>query len=1397
MMDGGFLADPAAEQYASALKHLVSTDALPTPPVLVLLGEAGLGKSVEVRRLAGKTAQLVDLGEFGDENVFERELSDQLRVAAAVEGGAVLVLDALDEILIGIPKAAATILRCLRKVPQPLPRIIITCRTGAWPATFGGQLAPTVGADKAPEFELAMLRRDDVRLAATASGVDPDKFMYALAEVDAEPLAASPATLHLLLRLFGSGKLPRSRVELYEAALLKLCEQPAERRDRGGEPTDGHRALAPAEMLAAATRIAAMTVLSGRSQVTLHGLGEGTAGAMHVSEFAGGTERAGDTQGVEVEVSEHLIRETLKHTGLFSARTSGTLGFAHRSYGEFLAARFLAHAKLHPVQLASVMYTEGVSGRRIAPQLAETAAWLSDLDQVFREDVMQVEPGALLRSDLRAWSPAQRRELIASLLDGIRGGRLADLDSTIRSGEDGPSRVPTRKFLRQLTHDSLSEQIGPIIRSGVESEAVRAAAIEIAIACKSAPLAADCAGVALDRAAPESLRTGAAYAVRAIGEPVSCSKLLPLVSDPGDDLLDSIKGCALCATWPKHLPVIDLLQALTPPKRKNLHGAYSSFLDSVEVDGRISDAELPRALAWAKAHPDMGDFQTPIGAIASRVAYEGWLRLELADVRAAMSDLILTRITQRSLLFRAPSPSDGKARYRRDEEESAAGIIQQDDARRRSLLSACLCSVVRREDVRTLVYASPSLISPSDFGWALDRACELLGDGAERFAWLADTLGMRCVADGMDRWLEAREKSPWVRRLLDYPTQTVVESPEAKKAWWRWARDKVQARTRDRRWKRELPTDSRMERLHALLDRCEREDVRWWPHVSEILLYDDDWHATFHFNLMESPGWTLSDEPTHVRITGAAERYLAECQIEAGGENDPGIDNLAAIQAAILLKAGGGGVVSLSGERLAKVAPALLGGISSWKEGEVEHCVGIAHECFQRASVESGAAVCALVAGVKNEFLPDVMNLEGLVVPEATRLELLRLAALDLRGHKVFRLLLTWLVESHTPGAAEFAMSLLGGGAPTSDEGRAHAKAAAQSLMKVPEVGWEAIWGSVTSDPAWGDELLRAIVPYDTRDLPPLGEKIGMRRLGEVVERLMERFAPEDDPEHDGVYSPTQDEYVRRWRSGLLRVLISAGAVDAVVALRRMRDRWTKRAWLSRVVMEAEINCARTTWTPIPPRHLLELRVNTQRRSVRTGVELIEVLAESLRRFERTLRESDTVATLWNEVKKGVWRPKDEETLSDLLVAHLRTDLEERGVILGRELQISRRRSAEGEAGMRLDIAATAITHESPGSIEHIKAVIEVKGSWNAEAETGLEAQLIGRYLREHGASHGLFVVGWYGAAGWDRNDHRRRSGPWHDIVAARAALSEQAARAAAAHPALAVVPLVLDVALR
>ena len=77
-----------------------------------------------------------------------------------------------------------------------------------------------------------------------------------------------------------------------------------------------------------------------------------------------------------------------------------------------------------------------------------------------------------------------------------------------------------------------------------------------------------------------------------------------------------------------------------------------------------------------------------------------------------------------------------------------------------------------------------------------------------------------------------------------------------------------------------------------------------------------------------------------------------------------------------------------------------------------------------------------------------------------------------------------------------------------------------------------------------------------------------------------------------------------------------------------------------------------------------------------------------------------------------------------------------------------------------------------------IRIPIEVKLSCNDEAKTAMRAQLADRYMRQIGASHGIYVVVWMSLP--NPEDLQRSHRPeWPSIEAAQADLRQQAERLA------------------
>src|SRR5262249_28038998 len=173
----------------------------------------------------------------------------------------------------------------------------------------------------------------------------------------------------------------------------------------------------------------------------------------------------------------------------------------------------------------------------------------------------------------------------------------------------------------------------------------------------------------------------------------------------------------------------------------------------------------------------------------------------------------------------------------------------------------------------------------------------------------------------------------------------------------------------------------------------------------------------------------------------------------------------------------------------------------------------------------------------------------------------------------------------------------------------------------------------------------------------------------------------------DGAHYVGARESVGDFRDALLEQLLQRGTPAACREMERVVQALPRLSWLKWAMIRAREVTLRRTWIPPRPAELLRLARERDARLVQTGEQLLDVLIASLRRLERDLQgENPAAPDLWNEVAKGVHRPKDEQAFSNYLVRYLRRDLQQRGIILSREVEIRR---GEGDAeGERIDIHA-------------------------------------------------------------------------------------------------------------
>jgi hypothetical protein len=201
------------------------------------------------------------------------------------------------------------------------------------------------------------------------------------------------------------------------------------------------------------------------------------------------------------------------------------------------------------------------------------------------------------------------------------------------------------------------------------------------------------------------------------------------------------------------------------------------------------------------------------------------------------------------------------------------------------------------------------------------------------------------------------------------------------------------------------------------------------------------------------------------------------------------------------------------------------------------------------------------------------------------------------------------------------------------------------------------------------------------------------------------------------------------------------------------------------------------TWSPLSPKEVLALADKPSLKLVTSPADLCEVLVAALGKFNASLHGAQTpVRDLWDRQSgKDIYRPIDENALSDVITRFLRTELGSSGIFANREVEVSRAPGAP--VGRRTDILVNAVRRGSDGELfDPLAAVVEAKGCWNGELFTALEGQLFRNYMIPLRAQAGVYLVGWFDTQKWDPDDSRRARVPKIPVNEVRAQLDRQAA---------------------
>jgi hypothetical protein len=594
MLEDGILPDPSNPYFRYLNPRASTLEAHQERSVIVLLADAGMGKSYELEaetqrlQTLGQQVELVDLGEYLDATEVRSAIQEAVgRWQRSGTERLTLALDGFDEPLFSIRNLSDVLKRELTALDPSRARVMIASRSSLWSVALGDTVSAW-SKNQAVTLMLGPLSEDQIRVAAGTDLDDTGAVMANIRAAGIGPLAARPITLRLLLSAAAAAGLPDRRSEVYRLGVEGLVEENNARRQErrlDGPPLQSR--------LAAARRLAVATLLTGRMRVVRRSRASDAGHSVALDQLT--------THSVSLLDLEAVFDSALLSNDGEARR------WTHRSIEEYLCALQLSEL---PLQSAVSLLTDPSAPSELLPQLADTAAWLAAFNEDWLDWVVQRRPDILINPDLRSRDEEQRRRIGSTLFarissgdvpadrliyDGLSYDGLAeDLAPLLASTQPAWMRREALRIIANTKLRALDSQLVEMVETVATNYGpddynnevqVAAFAANALRACDDTPLLARGKAVTVDPSAPRALRMG---------------------------LIEWL--------WPAHTSTSDLLAAVPPDDRISNRPGFGArltrLLEGAVRRGRVAPDEM---LGWFDGLPPAAHYDHKLAQLAGAV----------------------------------------------------------------------------------------------------------------------------------------------------------------------------------------------------------------------------------------------------------------------------------------------------------------------------------------------------------------------------------------------------------------------------------------------------------------------------------------------------------------------------------------------------------------------------------------------------------------------------------------------------------------------------------------------------------------------------------------------------------------------------------------------------------
>lgn len=1214
--DGGYLVNPDSEWGHFYKPDLVAFDAISDIPCLVLLGEAGMGKTTAAEQAYRQVCQRLSgsedvglwfrLGDYGsDKDLCDAIFRDETFQAWRRGTNKLhLFLDSLDEGLLSIKILVRILKREIEKLPCERLHFRITCRTADWSDNLEQELKNKWGEANIGVYQLAPLRRVDVIEAANKCNINSDDFLEKVFQKNAIPLAIKPITLKFLLGTYKNQRFPSSQKDLYVEGCLQLCEEVnLDRRDSGFIGN-----LSAKQRLVIAGRIATLLLFSQRSAIWM----SPEYGDMPNTDIAIRNISIGKESINQQE--ENAIKEVLSVTELFSSRGSHRISFAHQTYAEFLAAWYLVHHETPLNQVMKLIVSPEDPECKLIPQLHETAAWVASMRTDVLQEIMKTDPDVLLRSDIPTDADI-RAVIVDNLLKQYEQGKLFD------SHRDNYRRY------EKLKHAGLAVQLRPYIQDSSKPTDARDAAIDIAEVCKVCELQEELINLALDSFQSISLRVSAAKAICTVGDASARLRLKSLIfSQMPEDENDQLKGYALRAIWSDYLLAEELFNALTSPKKRNFTGEYRVFLD-FELVPKLQPSDLVIALNWVEKQ-GLRCFGHPFERLGNAILLKAWEYFDLPGIAENFTKVALIQWREHQKVI---------TRDNELETQFECSFINNIKNRRKLVEQAVIIVSQSGENIYFLLDSlTENILSTEDVFWMLGKLQNVHSQEERIWAALIPWKFNRDDSKQIDAILETTQTNNILREEFAFYVSPIdLESTQAENL-----RSNYQKMQEQQNRRQKLILDpSPKERVLLLLEQLESGNLlAWWQINMEMLLKPDSqfYEQELESDLTKLPGWQEADRKTRERIINGAKKYIQEYNqvvddwIGTNTYNRPALAGCKALL--LLLQETPEFLDTISSEIWQRWASVIVAFPHSSTTQREHYYTELVKRAYINAPSETLNTLLSIINKENEEdgYIFILKKFEKCWDDHFQAVLLEKAKDATIKPECIGQLL-EELLKRKSIGAREFAKSLVSIPLPLEQEAYQKAVVAAKELVGCAEpVSWEIVWSAIQQYQNFGQEVFEAVANrYSHSVYLPIAEK----QLADLYIWLVQHYPHAEDPDHSNevlAHFVGVRESVADFRDSVLRQLEETGTSQACIEIERISEQLPELMWLRRTLLNAQNVTRRKTWQPPKPEEILQIsnKIESQSKQIQANYLIMQEPNNPIINFNNAVNAANINSTI-------------------------------------------------------------------------------------------------------------------------------------------------------------------------